>query len=146
MLEQETILNHAMTLYRQRDTVLPQYRVDLRRLLNIKTQLRELLFALSRFKPYEDDEPSEAEDTFVYLAKRLIPSDKELRINTAKQACEWLLESGAKGQGARDALLGDDEYYPILANVIAHVPDEDVDLKYGDQPLPGPIRSDQMSV
>ncbi|MGD8570602.1 MAG: hypothetical protein PVJ39_21115 [Gammaproteobacteria bacterium] len=56
MLEQETLVEHAMALYRQRDTALQQYRIDLVRLLNTEGQLRELVFALSRIKPDEDNE------------------------------------------------------------------------------------------
>ena len=105
MIEEETFLNHAIALYRQRESCLQENRVDVVRFLEIEERLREQLFALSRYRPFEDGEPEKAADTFIYLAKRFIQSKTTIKEQAAELACDWLLEPGEKGQGACDALM-----------------------------------------
>ncbi len=105
MIELESLLNHAKALYRQREGCLQKNRVDMSQLLDVEARLREHIYALSRVRPFDDAEPDDAADAFIYIAKRLIQSDKALQAEAAEYACELLLEPDAKSGAARNALL-----------------------------------------
>lgn len=101
----ETHFHSAKALYRQRMGWLQAERIDMQSMLDLEYRIRIHLHVLAGAIDEQALEPIQCPDTFVYLASRFTSSDQKHQDLAAHLACEWLLDDGPRGHGARDALL-----------------------------------------
>ena len=101
----ETHFHSAKALYRQRMGWLQAERIDMQSMLDLEYRIRIHLHVLAGTIDAQADEPSQCPDTFVFLASRFTSHDEKHQHQAAQLACEWLLDDGPRGHGARDALL-----------------------------------------
>lgn len=95
----------AKTLYRQRMGLLQSKRVNMQFMLEIEKRLRKHLKLLAGKIDAREKQPEQIADIFVYLATRLISSDKNQQRLAANLACDWLQDDSPVSFGARDALI-----------------------------------------
>lgn len=95
----------CLALYRQRQGLLKETCADSSVLASVEYRLRAHLFVLSHYIDEQESEPASEHEVFVYLARRILAFDEEVKVQAWSKAIEWLAESGAKALGAKGTLI-----------------------------------------